>query len=146
MNLRTICITAALAAGSLITPQQASANVMKACEPIIQSRCGDVREGRGRIVSCLAANSDQLSGACKASVDAQLNKSFVRNRVPKGQTPLQGTQTGMALQGACRVEIETLCSGVRPEAESILACLYARGDRVGASCQDTADKVLKQLN
>ena len=139
-------LVAAFATPAVLAPTPASADLMQTCAPEIQAVCSDVREGRGRITSCLAANSDKASAACVAEVDAQLNKGIVRNRVPRGNTPLQGTSAGATLTAACGPELASLCSGVTPEAEAMIACLYARSDRVSKTCEDTSNAVLKTLN
>lgn len=145
MIIRTACLTVALAFGGVVTSTGASADIMVSCAPVIADRCGDVRQGRGRMVACLAANDDQIDGSCKTDVDREMSKRIVRMSVPIGATPVAGTSYGDAMTGACKTEMTTLCAGVRQEVEPLLACFYARGNRVSNSCQETADKLIKDL-
>lgn len=141
MMLRSVCLSFAVVAAGLVAPQPARADIMLFCAPVIAERCSDVRQGRGRMVACLAANNDQIAGDCKAAVDREMSKRIVRMSVPIGATPLGTSPEGAELSGACTAELAALCSGVRSEVEPMLACLYARGERVSRSCKSTADKV-----
>lgn len=42
-----------------------------ACKQDVQSLCKDVKPGEGRIVACLKANREKVSGGCKAAIRAR---------------------------------------------------------------------------
>ena len=46
----------------------AVAHVVNECKTDIQTLCGDVKEGDGRILMCLEEQADGVSDACKQAV------------------------------------------------------------------------------
>ncbi|KJC47212.1 hypothetical protein UP09_10265 [Bradyrhizobium sp. LTSP885] len=63
--LRIILTAALLSASSAALAQQLTAAQRDACMGDYQKYCKDVTPGGGRIIACLAKESDRLTPACK---------------------------------------------------------------------------------
>jgi cysteine rich repeat protein len=63
--LRIILTAALLSASSAAFAQQLTAAQRDACKGDYQKYCKDVTPGGGRIIACLAKESDKLTPACK---------------------------------------------------------------------------------
>jgi hypothetical protein len=97
--------------------------LVDACESDLQQYCSQVTPGEGRLLHCVAAHEDKLSGQCDyalyqaASLLEQLSVAIVY------------------VAQSCETEIETLCSDVQAGEGRILACLEANDEQVGDSCR-----------
>ena len=70
--LRIIVIAALLSASSAVFAQEMTAAQRDACMGDYQKYCKGVTPGGGRIIACLAKESDKLAPACKKVLaDAQ---------------------------------------------------------------------------
>jgi hypothetical protein len=71
MNMRTKAILLVMAAAVFMLVSNANAadniieTVAKGCEKELTSYCKDVTPGEGRILACLYAHSDKLTGQCE---------------------------------------------------------------------------------
>lgn len=117
----------ALAGGNLVQ------SVIDGCKKELQTYCKDVTPGDGRMLACLYAHGDKLSGQCEyALYDAavQLERAvaalgFVVNE--------------------CRDDLETLCSGVPAGQGRLLNCLEKNDAKVSNRCkQALKDTGVKQ--
>ena len=97
--------------------------VVDACEGDLQQYCSQVTPGEGRLLHCVAAHEDKLSGQCEyalyqaASLLEQLSVAIVY------------------VAQSCQTEIETLCSDVQAGEGRILACLAENDEQVGDTCR-----------
>jgi len=97
--------------------------VLDSCEGDLEKYCSQVTPGEGRLLHCVAAHEDKLSGQCEyalyqaASLLEQLSAAIVY------------------FAQSCETEIETLCSDVEVGEGRILACLEANNDEVGDACR-----------
>ncbi|MGB3648599.1 MAG: cysteine rich repeat-containing protein, partial [Desulfobulbales bacterium] len=68
MRAKTIVLVMAAAVFMLVSNATAAQDlvetVAKGCEKELTSYCKDVTPGEGRILACLYAHSDKLSGKC----------------------------------------------------------------------------------
>ena len=97
--------------------------VVNACEGDLEQYCSQVTPGEGRLLHCVAAHEDKLSGQCEyalyqaASLLEQLSVAIVY------------------FAQSCQTEIETLCSDVQAGEGRILACLTENDEQVGDTCR-----------
>lgn len=97
--------------------------VVDACQGDLESYCRQVTPGEGRLLHCVAAHEDKLSGQCEyalyqaASLLEQLSVAIVY------------------VARSCETEIETLCSDVQAGEGRILACLEDHDEQVSETCR-----------
>ncbi len=117
-----------LAAGLALTGHASAQDsllehVVTACEADLKQYCSQVTPGEGRMMYCVAAHEDKLSGQCEyalyeaASLLRQLSSAIVY------------------VAESCATEIETLCSDVKAGEGRILACLEANAEKTGETCK-----------
>jgi len=98
-------------------------HLVAACEADIENYCSQVTPGNGRMLHCMAAHEDKISGQCEyafyqaASLLEQLSMAI------------------NYLAQECKTEIQTLCSDVELGDGRILACLDAQPEKVGEGCK-----------
>jgi hypothetical protein len=101
--------------------------IVTGCETELNTYCKGVTPGEGRILSCLYAYGDKLSGQCEFALydaAAQLERfvaalSYVANE--------------------CGDDIDKFCANVEMGEGRIVACLEAQGSKIQQRC-DTALK------
>lgn len=97
--------------------------VVDACEDDLTQFCSQVTPGEGRLLHCVAAHEDKLSGQCEyalyraASLLQQLTMAL-----------------GYVAQ-SCETEIRTLCGDVEVGEGRIFACLEENDADVGEACK-----------
>ncbi len=104
-------------------------SVAKGCEKELTTYCGKVTPGEGRILACLYAHSDKLSGQCEyALYDAavQLERfvaalSYVANE--------------------CDADLDTFCSKVAIGEGRLLKCLDENSSKISARCSQALKDV-----
>jgi len=97
--------------------------VVNGCQKELETYCKDVTPGQGRVLACLYARNDKLSGKCEyALYDAavQLERavaalSYVVNE--------------------CRDDLKSLCSGVPAGEGRLLKCLEENDSKVSDRCK-----------
>ena len=107
----------ALAADDLVQ------TVVNGCKKELETYCKDVTPGQGRVLACLYAHNDKLSGKCEyALYDAavQLERavaalSYVVNE--------------------CKDDLEKLCSNVPAGQGRLLDCLQKNDSQVSGRCK-----------
>lgn len=57
-------------------------DIHAACEDDVESLCGDVQKGKGRIMKCLKEKKDQVSETCKAEL---MDKKEMRKKMKMGK-------------------------------------------------------------
>ena len=97
--------------------------VVTSCEGDLKQYCSQVTPGEGRLLHCVAAHEDKLSGQCSyalyqaASLLEQLSVAIVY------------------VAQSCETEINTMCGDVKAGEGRILACLEENGESLGESCK-----------
>ena len=126
MKKSMLWITAAVAilAGSNALAQETLIeHLVSACESDLENYCSQVTPGNGRLLHCMAAHEDKISGQCEyafyqaATLLEQL--SIAVNYVAQ----------------ECKTDIENHCNGVEIGNGKILACLAEHDDEVGENCK-----------
>jgi len=129
-NLRVMMLAAGLVlAGSVSAQDSLLEYVVDACQGDLEKYCSQVTPGEGRLLHCVAAHEDKLSGQCEyalyqaASLLEQLATAIVY------------------VAQSCESEIKSLCADVQVGEGRVLACLEEHGEQLGETCtkaiQDT---------
>jgi len=96
--------------------------VAKGCEKELTSFCSQVTPGEGRILACLYAHNDKLSGQCEyALYDAAVQ--------------LERFVAALAyVANECDEDLDKFCSGVVSGEGRLLKCLDDNAAKVSARC------------
>ena len=96
--------------------------VAKGCEKELTSYCKDVTPGEGRVLACLYAHSDKLTGQCEyALYDAAVQlERFV------------AALTYVANE--CDADLEKFCAKVAVGEGRVLKCLDENSSKISARC------------
>jgi len=105
-------------------------HLVNACESDLQSYCSQVTPGNGRLLHCMAAHEDKISGQCQYAFY-------------QAATILEQIATATAyIASQCETDIDTHCSGVAMGEGRILACLSENKAEVSDACnQAVSDTV-----
>jgi len=111
-----VLVSNAMAAENLVE------TVTKGCEKELTSYCSNVTPGEGRILACLYAHSDKLSGQCEyALYDAAVQ--------------LERFVAALAyVANECDEDLDKFCSGVEAGEGRLLKCLDDNAEKVSARC------------
>ena len=117
-------VTLAMFAGSNVLAQESVVDhLISACESDIENYCSQVTPGEGRMLHCMAAHEDKISGQCEYALY-------------QAATLLEQLSMAIAyVARECETEIETLCSDVVVGEGRILACLDEHEAKVGEGCK-----------
>ena len=111
------------AAGNLFAQESLIDTVANGCKSEITTYCKDVKPGEGRILACLYAYEDKLSGKCEyALYDAAA-------RLERAVAAL----TYVAKE--CEADIVANCSGVKAGEGRVLQCLEKNEATVSKRCK-----------
>jgi Cysteine rich repeat len=98
-------------------------HVIEACKDDLQKYCSQVTPGEGRILYCVAAHEDKLSGQCDYAMY-------------QAASLLEQLSVAIAyVANSCSAEIETLCSNVEAGEGRIVACLDDNESQLGDACK-----------
>ncbi len=105
-------------------------HLIQACETDIRSYCSQVTLGEGRMLHCMAAHEDKISGRCQYAFY-------------QAATVLEQLATAVAyVASQCETDIETHCRGVAMGEGRILMCLTENEAEVSDACnQAVSDTV-----
>jgi hypothetical protein len=96
--------------------------VQTTCKAELETFCRTVTPGEGRLLACLYAYNDKLSGACEyALLDAAAQLD-------------QAISALEYVANECQKDIDSLCTGVTAGRGRIVACLASAGSKVSAGC------------
>ena len=102
---------------------------MEGCKKELDTYCKTVTPGEGRILACLYAYEDKLSGKCVYALYEAAN---------------QLERMVMALRylaSECKSDISSLCADTEPGEGRILKCLEKNDAKVSARCKQAAKDV-----
>jgi hypothetical protein len=131
---RAFCIIGAVmvaigVAGNLSAQESLIDTVANGCKTEIATYCKDVKPGEGRILACLYAYEDKLSGKCEyALYDAAA-------RLERAVAAL----TYVAKE--CEADIVANCSGVKAGEGRVLQCLEKNEAKVSNRCKGAIKEV-----
>ena len=150
MPIRSMCHAAALAAlivltmGSAARPAMAQtpaqdvtaamqgqlgAQVREGCSGELTQHCAEVTPGEGRLLACLFAHGDKLSGQCEFALydaAARLERAI-------------GAITYVASE--CRAELETHCANVEVGEGRVAQCLKDHAGELSPGCDQALTNV-----
>jgi hypothetical protein len=101
---------------------QLSAQVLEGCKSELAQYCAEVTPGEGRLLACLYANGDKLSGQC----DYALYDAAVRLE--------QAVSAVAYVASECRHELETYCAGVEVGEGRVAQCLKDHAGDLSPGC------------
>ena len=93
------------------------------CEGDIENYCSQVTPGNGRLLHCMAAHEDKISGQC----------SYALYRAASLLEQLAVAINYVAQE--CKTDIETHCSDVMIGENRVLSCLAEKDAELTASCK-----------
>jgi Cysteine rich repeat len=110
-------------AGNLSAQESLIETVANGCKTEIATYCKDVKPGEARILACLYAYEDKLSGQCEyALYDAS-------TRLERAITAL----TYVAKE--CEADLKANCSNVQPGEGRLLECLNKNEAKLSQRCK-----------
>jgi hypothetical protein len=108
---------------------QLATQVLEGCNSELTQYCAEVTPGEGRLLSCLYAYEDKLSGQCEHALydaAARLERAI-------------GTITYVANE--CRSELETHCTGVEVGEGRVAQCLKDHASELSPGCNQALTDV-----
>jgi hypothetical protein len=127
--LAAAVLIAAASASPVLAEQPVAEQVLEGCKTELESWCQTVTPGEGRLLACLYAHEDQLSGQCEyALYDAAARLDRAINAL-----------TFVASQ--CRGDIQSLCAEVQAGEGRIVQCLNDNADKLSQPCSQAMDDV-----
>jgi hypothetical protein len=98
-------------------------SVVKGCNKELKTFCKDVTPGEGRVLACLYAFEDKLSGQCEyALYDAAVQLERVVNAVAYAANE-------------CREELTKYCSDIKPGEGRLLQCIEKNDAKISKRCK-----------
>ncbi len=98
-------------------------SVVKGCDKELKTFCKDVTPGEGRVLACLYAFEDKLSGQCEyALYDAAVQLERVVNAVAYAANE-------------CREELTKYCSDIKPGEGRLLQCIEKNDAKISKRCK-----------
>jgi hypothetical protein len=132
-RLAAALVFVAASGSSALAQQPLAEQVMEGCKTELESWCQSVTPGEGRLLACLYAHEDQLSGQCEfALYDAlvRLDRAISALNYAVNQ---------------CREDIQGLCGEVQAGEGRIVQCLNKNAEKLSQPCsQAMADVGLKE--
>jgi hypothetical protein len=116
-------VTVAWAGESLVE------TVAKGCEKELNAYCANVTPGEGRILACLYAHGDKLSGQCEyALYDAAVQ--------------LERAVAALSyLANECDADLEQYCSSITPGQGRLIDCLDKNAKNISKRCKQALEDV-----
>lgn len=110
-------------AGNLSAQETLIETVANGCQTEIATYCKDVTPGEGRVLACLYAHQDKLSGKCEyALYDASA-------RLERAVAALT------YLANECSADLAEHCAGVQAGEGRLLECLKANEAKLSSRCK-----------
>jgi len=127
-NMKKTYVWLAAAMALAVTPtlfaqDTLAEHVITECESDITNFCSQVTPGNGRLLHCMAAHEDKISGQC----------SYALYQAASLLEQLSAAISYVATE--CQTEIQTLCNDTQVGEGRILACLERQDEEVGAACK-----------
>jgi hypothetical protein len=108
---------------------QLSAQVLEGCSSELAQHCAEVTRGEGRLLACLYAYGDKLSGQC----DYALYDAAVRLEHAVGAVTYVASE--------CRKELETYCENVKVGEGRVAQCLKDHATQLSPGCDQALTTV-----
>jgi hypothetical protein len=109
--------------GGATAQQKLTEKVATGCDKEIKTYCKDVTPGEVRILACLYAHEDKLSGQCEYA----LYEAAVQ---------LERAVNALAFAAdECRDDLKTYCSDIKPGGGRLLQCIDKNSAKVSSRCK-----------
>ena len=108
---------------------QLSAQVLEGCSSELAQYCTEVTPGEGRLLACLYAYGDKLSGQC----DYALYDAAVRLEQAVGAVVYVASE--------CRSELDTHCADVEVGEGRVAQCLKDHASQLSSRCEQALTTV-----
>jgi hypothetical protein len=115
--------------GSLCAQETLLETVANGCKTEIETYCKAVTPGEGRILACLYAYQDKLSGKCEYAL---YNAAVRLERAVAALT---------YVANECEADLAANCSGVKAGEGRLLQCLEKNDAKVSKRCKDALKDV-----
>jgi hypothetical protein len=107
----------------------AAKKIQDACTSDVTKFCSTVTPGDGRLILCMMAHEDKISGKCDYAIyEAVRNTERALDRIE-------------ILADACWADIETHCATVSEGGGRIAQCLMTKKASLSKECTGTIDKI-----
>lgn len=119
-----------LAGSQALAQETLLEHLVNSCESDLENYCSQVTPGEGRLLHCMAAHADKISGRCEYAFY-------------QAATLLEQMAAAVSyLARECRTDIETHCADVEVGEGRVLACLDEHQSEISDSCKNAiADTV-----
>ena len=122
-------LLAAASAAPAAAQQPPAEQVIEGCASELETYCAAVTPGEGRLLACVYAHGDKLSGQC----DFALYDAAVR---------LERAISALTyVASECRADIESLCAGVQMGEGRIAQCLSDHAAELSQPCDQALTDV-----
>jgi hypothetical protein len=118
-----------LAASNGLAQDDIVETVKKGCEKELDSFCKGITPGEGRVLACLYANGDKLSGSCEYAL---YDAAAQLERVVAALT---------YVANECDADLEKFCSQIAPGEGRLLECLKKNKQQLQKRCTQALDDV-----
>jgi len=111
--------------------QSAVETAVKGCEVELKTYCSDVTPGEGRVLACLYAREDKLSGRCQYALY---------------QTSSELERLVAAIQhvaGECGDDLQKYCGDVKPGEGRIIDCMRKNEKNLSKKCTQAVEDAKK---
>jgi hypothetical protein len=126
MRALLFCIAAVAVFGTITAPAWAAEDLLdtvkNGCKAELESHCAKVTPGQGRVLACLYAYGDKLSGRCEYAL---YDAAAQLERVVAALT---------YVANECDADIEKHCAKVEAGDGRIAACLKENSDKISQRC------------
>jgi hypothetical protein len=129
MYLVMFCIVVLVGVPAFAQQKGLVDTVVKGCEKELKTYCKKVTPGEGRVLACLYAFSDKLSGRCEYAlydVAVQLEKAVAALSY---------------LANECGDDLRANCSGIKAGGGRLLECLDKNDKKVSSRCKQALKDV-----
>jgi hypothetical protein len=125
----TVLVAIVFVCGSAFAGKDIVQTVAEGCEKELKSYCKDVTVGDGRVLACLYAYSDKLSGRCEyALYDAAVQLERAVNALS-------------FVAGECENDLDEFCAEVPAGKGRLLECLKKNDAKVSKRCKQARKDV-----
>lgn len=124
-----VALAMVIAAGLSFAQKGPVETAMEGCKKEIDTYCKTVVPGEGRVLACLYAYEDKLSGRCVYSLYE------ASNQLERAVTALR------YVANECKGDISSLCADTRPGEGRIIKCLEKNDAKVSSRCKQAKKDV-----
>ena len=118
-----------LLASSVQADRETAKEVAANCKPELETFCKDVTPGKGRMLACLYAYSDQASHQCRETVRDAYEELKLLSAVSSH------------LKNECGDDLENFCSDVSPGQGRLMRCLQKNDENLSRRCKSALDEL-----